>query len=187
MNVERLSRLEITTAIFLLSLIPIDVMLRDGVLARVSFGFIAGVHAYAALLMFFSWGMHSLISRSWIRTVLFPFAYYAIHEGIFNFWFLLYYMRLPPFFLVDWWIEFLALDIAFSVFLLVFHKRFFEFSLLGVFCLVVLQMLMEVWINYGFPVTANIFGPSYNTLEANAFEVLYNVIFMLGFFLLYKK
>ncbi len=158
---------------------------------------IEGIHWYAVI--FFLGMLLVYLARDKVNTLFaLPIAatFYCLHEAIFNVFFLSYHMFLkPPSALPAWYYEMALIAVVTPVFLIVSWKfgdwlvRQGRWTIPYLASWVGFMVLTLVWMNYGFPVSANVYGiyaTNTPSTMANIFEISTNILFAFAFYITFS-
>lgn len=169
-------------------------MAKDGLISREQISYAPGIHWYAILIFLVMFFAYVLVDDTTIP--FFPFvalAYYALHEGIFNLFFLTDHgFATPPDASPTWYVELndiLIVLLIYFLLVIVFRNRLFRkdswhtsWKLWVAFVIFNL-----IWIGLGYPMTVDVYNTSNysatnGSIVANVFELGYNILFSLAFF-----
>lgn len=184
---------QIGLAVDLCELVGIQ-MAREGILSREQVSFAPGIHWYAILIFLIMILGYVLVDDT--SLLLLPpmaLAYYALHEGVFNLFFLSYHgFSTPPHVSASWYWEMggiVAILLVFVPLVVIFKGRLFRAGSWGTALKlwIAFAVFNLIWIAVGYPVTVNVYNLSHyasanTSTVANAFELLYNALFSLSFF-----
>ena len=186
-NISQLLQLMPTIAILT---IAIGLFAQLGFTGKMMLSIFDIAHVYAIVFFFVGFLFYQLrdrLSIVWLPIV--ATIYYATHEGLFNVFFFGYNRSLPPLIPIAY-ID-LAVQVLVSGFFLMFialrpksllrkHRR------MAIAAWIILVAFDIAWFAVGFPVTASVFTGYHPIAIASYFEIGWNALFTLAFFVTFS-